>query len=218
MLRSQGFKRAPAIRCWIKHVLEGKFNPEDRTLDTIFGKVRRVRILATLLRKQEYIYTDSFDENQKKVGLKFTIDDGSGIIEAHTEDFEKDQFKEASKGDIVDIIGIISTHEDSLSIYPTEILRKVEKPDYRLLRDAEIIEKIQSKKIVNTTKRKKSTGKSELKEKIYEIIEQDSEFGISFDDLRIKFDIDGEELANILDDLERDLRIYTSEQDIYHCL
>ena len=218
MLRSQGFKRAPAIRCWIKHVLEGKFNPEDRTLDTIFGKVRRVRILATLLRKQEYIYTDSFDENQKKVGLKFTIDDGSGIIEAHTEDFEKDQFKEASKGDIVDIIGIISTHEDSLSIYPTEILRKVEKPDYRLLRDAEIIEKIQSKQIVNTTKRKKSTGKSELKEKIYEIIEQDSEFGISFDDLRIKFDIDGEELANILDDLERDLRIYTSEQDIYHCL
>jgi RecG-like helicase len=218
MLRSQGFKRAPAVRCWIKHVLEGKFNSEDRTLDTIFGKVRRVRILATLLRKQEYIYTDSFDENQKKVGLKFTIDDGSGIIEAHTEDFEKDQFKKASKGDIFDIIGIVSTHKDSLSIYPTEILRKVEKPDYRLLRDAEIIEKIQSKKIVNTTKRKKPTGKSELKEEIYEIIEQDSEFGISFNDLKRKLDIDDEELAKILDDLERDLRIYTSEQDIYHCL
>ena len=218
MLSSQGFKRAPAIRCWIKHVLEGKFSPEDRTLDTIFGKVRRVRILATLLRKQEYIFADSFDENQKKVGLKFTIDDGSGILEAHTEDFEKDQFKKVSKGDVVDIIGIISRHEDSISIYPTEILRKVEEPDYRLLRDAEIIEKIQSNKTVNTIKRKKPTSKSELKEKIYEIIEQDSEFGISFNDLKVKLDIDGGELAKILDDLERDLRIYTSEQDIYHCL
>jgi len=220
MSNSQGFKRYPAIRCWINHVLEGKYLPEERILDTFFGKIKRIRILGTILKKEEYIFVDPFDEQQNKVGLKFTFGDGTGVIAALVKDLEKDQFKNLSKGDLVDIVGIVSIHiEGSLAISPTEIMRKVENPNYKLLRDAEIIEKIQLKKTSKATKIKIQNNNSDLKEQIFEIIEQYSEGanGISFNELQVKLKINEEELRKIIRDLEIDLRIYPSEEDVYQC-
>lgn len=218
---SQGFKRYPAIRCWITHILEGTYIPEERIFDTIFGKVKRIRILASILKNEEYIFTDSFEETQKKVGAKFTLDDGTGIIVALIKDLEKEQFKNASEGDLVDIVGIVTTaYQDSFAISPTEIIRKIDNPNFKLLRDAEIIEKIQSiKKKTKPIGKKLKNSKPELKEQIFEIIEKysDGADGISFNELKTKLKIDDEELRKIIRDLEIDLRIYPSEEDVYQC-
>ena len=220
MSNTQGFKRYPAIRCWINHVLEGIYLPEERILDTFFGKMKRIRIVATILKKEEYIFTDSFEETQQKVGLKFILDDGTGIIIALAKDREKVQFKNASEGDLVDIVGIVTTSkEGSVVVSPTEIMRKIEKPDYKLLRDAEIIEKIQSKRKFKPAEKKKEINKSDLKEQIFDLIEQysDGTNGISFNELKGNLKIKDEELRKILRDLEIDLRIYPSEEDVYQC-
>ena len=218
MSNSQGFKRYPAIRCWITHVLEGTYIPEERILETLFGKVKRIRILATILKNEEYIFTDSFEEEQNKVGLKFTLDDGTGIIVALTKDSEKEQFKNASKGDIVDIVGIITnSRKGSFIISPTEVIRKIENPDYKLLRDAEIIEKIQLMKKSKLIKKNISNNKPELKEQIFDLIEKysDGANGISFNELKKRLKINDDELRKIIRDLEIDLRIYPSEENVY---
>jgi hypothetical protein len=216
MSRSQGFKRYPAIRCWINHVIEGKFLPEERLVETVFGKLKRVRMLATVLEKQEYIFTDSFNENKNKIGLKFTIDDGTGIIDVYIKDWDKEQFKRVSKGDLVDIVGIIALKDDRISISTTEIMKKIEKPDLRLLRDAEVIEKLRMNTYSQIPIQEQKVGKIELKEEIYDTIEDYSE-GISFNELQVKFKINDDELRKILKDLEVDLRIYCSEEDVYQC-
>jgi RPA family protein len=216
MSKSQGLKRYPAIRCWINHVIEGKYLPEERILETVFGKVKRVRMLATILNKKEHIFTDSFDENQNNINLKFTLDDGTGIINAYVKEWDKEQFKNVSKGDLVDIVGIITFKDDFISISPTEIIKRIEKPDLKLLRDAEIIEKLKLDKDMRISIPKKSIRKIELKEQIYGTIEEYSE-GISFNDLKVRFNVKDDELRKILKDLEIDLRIYSSEEDVYQC-
>ena len=49
----KSYKRSPAIRCWIHHILEGKYSEEIRSLYTIFGEIKRIRIVATIIRKRE---------------------------------------------------------------------------------------------------------------------------------------------------------------------
>jgi hypothetical protein len=220
MSNSQGFKRYPAIRCWISHVLEGTYIPEERILETLFGKVKRIRIIATILEKKEHIFIDSFEETQEKVGLKFYLDDGTGIIVALAKEKEKEQFKIASKGDLVDVVGIVtSSKEGSFEISPTEIMRKIENQDYKLLRDAEIIEKIQSIKKTKLTNKNMSDNKPVLKDQVFDLIEKysDGTDGISFNELKKKLKINDEELRKIIRDLEIDLRIYPSEEDVYQC-
>ncbi len=216
MSRTQGLKRYPAIRCWINHIIEGTYLPEERIVETVFGKVKRVRILATILNKKEYIIADSFDENQNNIEYKYTIDDGTGIIEAYVKNWDEEKFKNVSKGDLVDIVGIIASKDDFISISPTEIMKKIEKPDLKLLRDAEIIEKLKLNNDIHTPISEKSAGKIELKELIYGTIEEYSE-GISFNDLQVKFKLKDDELRKILKDLEVDLRIYSSEEDVFQC-
>ncbi|GAH77448.1 unnamed protein product, partial [marine sediment metagenome] len=37
VLLTQSYAFFPAIRCWVKHLLEGKYNAEKKSLFTIFG-------------------------------------------------------------------------------------------------------------------------------------------------------------------------------------
>ena len=39
----------PAIKCLIKHVLEGQFSEDDVILYTIFGRLRNVHIIGTII-------------------------------------------------------------------------------------------------------------------------------------------------------------------------
>ena len=246
MIESQRFRRFPAIRCWIKNVLEGKYNFEDKSLFTIFGKMKRVRIVATIIDKREILSEQLFDEEdrieeEKKQNLRieFDLDDGSGLIRAVLWGVDPEHYKDFVKGDIVDIVGLIRYWKEYISISP-EIMKKVKEPNFILLRNAEIIKKIKSGEIqkipeenenafgideisseidVNGLFENKETFQiNDTKEEIYKIIKKNSlnGNGINFKELKELIQIPEDQLRKLIQDLEMESRIYESEQNIYN--
>ena len=240
------YKRNPTVDCWIKHILEGRYSLEEKLLFTIFGKTKRVRIICTIIDKREIMSPKSgenesfieYDENNN-MRLEFDLDDGTGLIRATIWRANLAMYKGYNKGDIVDVVGLIRRWKDFKSISP-EIIRKVEVPNYILLRNAEIINKIKKGEIydipeieeniddiedisneINVDKifeNKVGTNRLvDLKEKIYLIIEKYSEKGdrVSFERLKQDVEISDNELRSYINDLISESRIYEAEKNNY---
>lgn len=239
----KSYKRFPAIRCWIKHLLEGNYSTEDKNLFTIFGEVKRVSVMATIVDKREKINTqaadseDFLDEDEgNNVRLEFDLDDGTGLIRAILWSVNPEEYETFIEGNIIDMVGLIRYWNSYVSISP-EIIRKIEEPNSILLRDAEIIKKIKSGNIqeipvLNNSgtsideipdefdinellEEKENVEINDTKEKLYLIIEENSKDGISFKELKQKLTIPEEELKNHIRDLEMESRIYQSEENVY---
>jgi len=241
----QSFKRFPAVRCWIKHILEGQYVSNDNSYLTIFGKIKRVRIIASIVDKRELISTQSSedhpsseDTDDTKLNLEFRLDDGTGLIRAILFHVESEQYKEYNKGDIVDIVGRNGEWSGFPQIYP-EIIKKIKEPNQILLRSAEIIKEI---KFGETTKisdyveedyeiditsdeidldelfeGNQDIELNENKERIYSVIKKYTKEGngISFEELKNQLGTSEEELKEYITDLEMESKIYQSEKNIY---
>lgn len=241
----QSFKRFPAIRCWIKNIMEGKYSIEKKSLYTIFGDVKRVRIVATVIDKREIISPQSTDDDflleegdRSNLRIEFDLDDGTGLIRAILWRANPDHFKNYIKGDIIDVIGLIRKWREDIQISP-EIIKKIKDPNFILLRDAEIIRKISSGEIqeipedldkefdidkisseidINDLFEGENSLKiDDLKGKIYSIVEKHSieGNGISFKEIKEIVQISEDKLRKYIRDLEMESRIYPSEKDIY---
>jgi hypothetical protein len=234
------FKRAPAIHCWIKHVLEGQYNQNEKFFYTIFGNVKRIRIIATIIEKSEKLIEATTqdmgleDELDSNLRIDFDLDDGTGRIRAIIRNIDPEKYKKFTKGNIVDVMGRVSKFNDYVSLW-LESMRKVEEPNLVLLRDAEIIKKIKNGEIQKipeiaddfeefsdeidvTTLFETETGfseQNETKEKIYSFIEQTSAQGkgINFEQLKREIKISDNELRTFLNDLILESRIYKSDND-----
>jgi len=243
MSDTKSFKRLPAIRCWINHLLEGSYSAEQKILFTIFGEIKRVRIIATIVDKREKINTQSTDtddildeDDGSNVRLEFDLDDGTGLIRATLWNVDPEKYASFKEGDIVDIVGLIRYWNSYISISP-ELLRKIEEPNSMLLRDAEIIKKIKHGNIQEIPElsnggtpideipdeydinklfeEKEKVEIDDTKEKLYILIEENSKEGISFNELKQKLKIPDDVLKNYIRDLEMESRIYQSEENIY---
>ena len=243
MSDTKSFKRLPAIRCWIKHILEGSYSTEEKILFTIFGEVKRVRVIATIVDKREIIKTQSTDDEDildeddgNNVRLEFDLDDGTGLIRAILWNVNPEKYETYNKGNIVDVIGLIRYWNSYVSISP-EIIRIIEEPNFFLLRDAEIIKKIKSGNIQKIPvlnnegasideipdefdidelfEEKEKVEINDTKEKLYSLIEENSKDGISFKELKQKLKISEDELKSNIRDLEMESRIYQSEEKVY---
>ena len=245
MTEIQSFKRFPAIRCWIKNIMEGKYSIEKKSLYTIFGDVKRVRIVATVIDKREIISPQSTDDDflleegeRSNLRIEFDLDDGTGLIRAILWRANPDQFKNYIKGDIIDVIGLIRKWREDIQISP-EIIKKIKDPNFILLRDAEIIRKISSGEIqeipedsdkecdidnisseINIDELfegENSLKIDDLKGEIYSIVEKHSieGNGISFKEIKEIVQISEDNLRKYIRDLEMESRIYPSEKDIY---
>ena len=143
------YKRNPAIHCWIKHITESEYDESKNIFHTIFGKVKRIRIIGTIIKKNEEISEiDDFnlgleDDSKEKIQLIFRLDDGTSIIRAIIDNVDPENYRMFGVGHIVDVVGRPRKKDDNLSLW-IEIIRKVEEPNYILLRDAEIIKRIKS--------------------------------------------------------------------------
>ena len=241
----QSFKRFPAVSCWIKHILEGRYASNDNSYLTIFGKVKRVRVVATIIDKREIISNKEMEENDSleedidaKLNLEFKLDDGTGLVRAILFQVSPDQYSEFIKGDIVDIIGRIGEWNNAPQIYP-EIIKKVKEPDFILLRNAEIIKKIKfgeiqqiPEKIIEDSEidisfdeidtndlfeSEKGPESDEVKKRIYSIIKQFTKEGegIKFEELKKRVELSEELFKNYLTDLEMESKIYQSEEGVY---
>ncbi|MFW9819538.1 MAG: OB-fold nucleic acid binding domain-containing protein [Candidatus Thorarchaeota archaeon] len=234
------FKRAPAIHCWIKHVLEGQYNLNDKFFYTIFGHVKRIRIIATIIEKTEKLIEATEqdmgleDELDSNLRIDFDLDDGTGRIRAIIRNIDPEKYNKFRKGNIVDVMGRVSKYNDFVSLW-IESMRNVEEPNLVLLRDAEIIKRIKSGEIQDipevvddfeefsdeidvTTLFENESGfseQNEIKEKIYSLIEKTSAEGkgINFERLKRDIKISDNDLKTFLNDLILESRIYKSDND-----
>ncbi|MHA2430824.1 MAG: hypothetical protein ACXACC_07310 [Promethearchaeota archaeon] len=229
-------RRLPAIRCWIKHLREGQFMDERNMLNTIFGSIKRVRIMGTIVEKKLKAInqmsnntTPQYNNEISNTRVEFELDDATGLVRANIWGTNPKSHKELNKGDLVDIVGLINYKYDNLSI-STEIIKKIVNPNELLLRNAEIIKKIKFGKInvFQETEHEKSNidlllfeqptnGIDQFKEKVFSIIDNFSQSGngISFIDLFNKIEISEDKLRRYIRDLEMESKIYQSEENFY---
>ena len=116
------FRRNPAIQCWIKHLFEGQYNESEKLFHTIFGNVKRVRIIATIINKRENLIEKNevdmgMEENiESNIRLDFDLDDSTGLIRAIIRNVDPDKYKKFNKGDIVEVTGRVSKFKDFISL------------------------------------------------------------------------------------------------------
>jgi len=176
MSESKTYKRFPAVLCWITHLLNGKYSTENKSLYTIFGQVKRVRIMATIMEKREILNDkvsgeSSFLEEEEEITsrIEFDLDDGTGLIRATLWHENPENYQQFIEGHIVDLIGKIRNWQGFTSISP-EIIKIIKNPNKILLRDSEIIKRIKS---------------GEIKE-----IPEISEEAFEYDDMTEELDVD----------------------------
>jgi len=233
-METQRFKRSPAIRCWIKNILDGKRVTNENAIFTIFGKIRRVRIVATIINKREFLRNDKNDfEEEKSSRIDFYLDDGTGLIRAVLWDLVLIEYDEFVKGDIVDIIGLVRSSGDYISIN-LEIMKKVNEPNFILLRNAEIIKEIKFGDTYEIPEEDTVSEESEIdindlfkeedpiqidtrKEEIFMVIKKvsSSGTGIRFTKLKEIIQISEAELRSYIKDLMEESKIYESETEVY---
>ncbi|MFX1325131.1 MAG: OB-fold nucleic acid binding domain-containing protein [Promethearchaeota archaeon] len=245
MISKPSFKRNPAVRCWLKHIEESSFNENDNNFHTIFGAVRRIRIIATIIEKKEKLievdedYIGLGEHKDGNTRLTFHLDDGTGTIKAVVDDIDPEKYGKYKKGDIVDIVGRISKRGESITLW-IEIIKNVEEPNQILLRNAEIMNRIKSgdiQRIPDFSEVSDKTGEmskeidvnklfeddlesievNEIKEKVFSTIESytNEGRGIDFAHLKEKINIPDIELRTYLNDLLLESRIYESDNDNY---
>ena len=82
-------------------------------IHTIFGKVKRVRLIATIIEKNEkLIESDEFeigleDDSKTNVRLIFSLDDNTGLIRAYKDNVNPENFITYNIGDVVDVDDLI---------------------------------------------------------------------------------------------------------------
>ncbi|MCK4479173.1 MAG: hypothetical protein KAV01_01485 [Candidatus Lokiarchaeota archaeon] len=237
------YKRNPAVQCWIKHIIEGQYNEIEKFFYTIFGHVKRIRIIGTIINKREQLIEAAdmdmgLEENlDSNIRLDFDLDDSTGMIRATIRNINPEIFNAFNKGDIVEIMGRISKYGEYISLW-IEIMRKVDEPNLILLRNAEIVNKIKHGEIheipefndinnnikdfsdeidVNTLFESEGVASEhdEIKEKVYLIVEEYSARGdgINFETLKKEVGIPDHKLRNMIKDLILESRIYESDND-----
>lgn len=239
MSGTQSYEYFPAIRCWVKHLLEGKYNAEEKSLFTIFGALKRIRLVATITNREDFVSNTSTGE--LSTNLRFELEDGTGLISAVKWDVDLDKYNDLNQGDLVDILGRVGFYGDTVQISNIKLIKKVKDPNYVLLRDAEIIKKIKSgdiheipidseteeefsfDNISDEIRIDKIFGENQpsevdkLKEKIFSIIYEYSQDGngISLKELQLKLEIPENKLRTYINDLAMESRIYPTEENIY---
>ncbi|MBY9016176.1 MAG: hypothetical protein KGD68_10825 [Candidatus Lokiarchaeota archaeon] len=152
MSDARSYEYTPPIRCWIKHLLEGRYNATENSLYTIFGTLKRVRIVATITNREEFMSKRNTDINspseEVNTNLRFELDDGTGIISAVKWDVDVENFGDLNKGVSVDVLGRVGFFGEKVQINNITFIKKIINPNYVLLREADVIKKIKSGNLV----------------------------------------------------------------------
>jgi hypothetical protein len=206
MSESRTFEFSPAIRCWVKHLIEGRYNAKEKSLFTIFGELKRIRLVATIINKEEFLSRSTNNINspteEENTNLRFELDDGTGIISAVKWDIDPNQFRDFNIGDVVDVLGRVGSFNEKSQIRVINSIRKITNPNYVLLQEAEVIKKIKF-------------GETH---EIPNIEESDIDEDSFFDNLSDDIDIDkifGESETSKVDSIKEDIFsiIYEYSQD-----
>ena len=166
MSATRSYEYTAPIRCWIKHLLEGRYNATDNSLSTIFGALKRVRIVATITNREEFLSKRQNDidspTEEVNTNLRFELDDGTGIISAVKWDVDVENYGDLNKGVSVDVLGRIGYYGERVQINNIAFIKEIKDPNYILLREADVIKKIKSGDLFDIPE--DTTSSSELDE------------------------------------------------------
>lgn len=241
MTETSQYIRFPAIRCWITHILDAYYDEIENVFHTIFGKVKRVRLIATIKDKYEF---PSFD-SETTSNMNLELDDGTGVIRASKWKVEPEEIARYDIGNLAYFIGVLQSREGVLSLR-IEIIKIIIDPNEFLLHDVKIIKRIKSGEIVEIpsidqefneignefgeydsnsiispqfSQQVLEENKTEdsIKEMIFSIIEENSHNGkdTPLKELKIKMQITENKLKRYIRDLEQASKIYMSDENVY---
>ncbi len=184
------FKRAPAVKARVADLNQGEW--KDKFLELKTGEqVSRCRVLGTIVTK--FLSDEGTFAN-------ITLDDSTDTIRAKTWDDMK-LIEKTSIGDIVDLIGKVRIYNGEIYIVP-EIIKKVDDPNFEMLRKLELIKKYGSYKKEKTENKMEEikTDKVDLRKEIIKMIEESKE-GISYIEILEKTKAPQAEAENVINDL-----------------
>ncbi|MHA1131180.1 MAG: OB-fold nucleic acid binding domain-containing protein [Candidatus Helarchaeota archaeon] len=231
--KTKNFKRATAIKLHINQLSGGSYVKDEVSnyLQTQIGiRVSRVRILGTIVNK----WIPSSD-SERTPQATIIIDDGTATIRIKAWKDNITIFEDVEIGDIVDIIGHVRKYEEEIYITP-ELIKKIEDPNWELVRELEIIECIEriksgqrfqeysSPTSGELTKNAEITGsdkteKSIFKDKIVELIRNlDDGVGVSVLLLKEQANIPEIDFHNAIMELINEGTIYQPNSGKYKIL
>jgi RPA family protein len=121
-------KRWTAYKMWIKDVVEGTYT-EDGFINFHDLQANRVRILGTVVMK--------FIGDDRRYGF-FILDDSTETIRVRSFEDTVGLIDKVNVGDIVDVVGRIRKYDNEIYVIP-EIVKKIDDPNFELLRKLELI-------------------------------------------------------------------------------
>ena len=142
-MSSTEFIRFPTKKVKIAHLLKSQYNETTKDFITILGSVKRARIIATVIEKKFFSRVEIPDTSQKtdqpptSPRMVLTLDDGTGIIRGINWGATETTYNDIHVGDDVEVFGIVKIYRDHPEII-LEIVRRIDDPNYELLRDLEI--------------------------------------------------------------------------------
>ncbi len=180
-----------ARKLWIKDIREGSWQGESLSVKQL--NVFRVNLVATVVQKFS-------SEDGQYVFL--VLDDTSETIRVKAWRRDVSKLREISEGDIVNIFGGVQEYQGEVYLSPI-IIRKMENPNWELLRVAELSRKAAAP--VENEKPKPSVDFKELIKKL------DAGMGASLDDLIKVSGMTRDEVVSRLRILMNDGEVYEPE-------
>ncbi len=184
------FKRSPAVKLRISDISQGKWNGKYLEIQNS-EIVTRARILATVVNKFSA---------EDRTFVSITLDDSTDTIRVKSWDAIK-LLENLASGDVVDLIGKVREYNGEIYIVP-EIARKVEDPNFEMLRRLELIKKFGvNRKMDKIEMAQKSdiAEKKDVRKEVMALIES-SKDGISYTDILEKIKAPQAEIENIIND------------------
>lgn len=151
--------RTPTKRALISDLESGQWNEQEKIYMTRYGKIKRVRLVATIMEKREIIDDKENDNflavnSMSRSRVTFLIDDGTGSLWATLWGAVPEDFTHIVKGDLIDIVGILRSYHNHPSL-TFEFIRKIDNFNFEtyhilsILKQRKFEPKIQIEKIDN---------------------------------------------------------------------
>ncbi len=185
-------KKPIAYKLWIRDLVNGRINEGERCVEVRDLKVKKARILGSVIRKYE-------SEDGKYAFI--VLDDGSSSIRIKAFRESVPELKKVKVGDILDVIGRVRFKDSEIYLVP-EIITKIRDPNWEIVRRLELLrlDKL----------RRKGHGGIEILEEVVEdvytkvikgIRELDSGEGVEVEELSKKLKLSKEECEKIIKEL-----------------
>jgi len=184
------FKRSPAVKLRVSDIGQGKWSGKYLELKNS-EIVTRVRLLGTVVNK--FLAED-------KTFSSMTLDDSSDTIRIKTWDSVK-TMENLAVGDVVDLIGKVREYNGEIYVVP-EIVRKIDDPNFELLRRLELMKKFGfSQKSEENKENKIETPaeKKDVRKDVMTLIESSAN-GISYSEIVQKIKVPQTEIEFVIND------------------